>query len=65
VNAFCQSTLPLKIGIVAERNASTAEAVAIGIARRITHFTPQRLTNVKKSTMHVASRGIGTHGRYH
>ncbi len=65
MNASCQSTLPLNIGITAERKASPAEATAIGIVKRITHLTPHRLTTVKKSTMHDASSGTGNHGRYH
>jgi hypothetical protein len=65
VNACLQSTLPLTIGITSERNASPAEATAIGIAKRITHFTPHKLMTVKKSTMHDASRGTGNQGKYH
>ena len=65
MNASCQSTLPLNIGITAERNASPAETTAIGIVKRITHLMPHRLMTVKKSTMHDANSGTGNQGKYH
>ena len=65
VKACCQSTPPSRIGTTAERNASAADAVAIGIARRITHFTPHRLITVKNTTMVAAIQGTGIDGRYH
>ena len=34
-----------------------AASVAMGIARRITHFTPHRLMTVKKTTMNDANNG--------
>jgi len=49
----------------ADRKASPAAEQAIGIASRVTHLTPQRLTPAKRSTSAVASRGTGNHGRYH
>ena len=53
------------MGITADRRARPAEATAIGIARRMTHFTPHKLMTVKKNTMHDASTGTGNQGKYH
>ena len=49
--------------MTAERNASTAEAVAIGIAKRMAHLTPHKLMNVKNNTMQIAKTGTGNQGK--
>src|SRR5438552_2287252 len=60
-----QSTVPLSTGINPERKASAADAVAIGIARRVTHLIPQRLTMVKSATSAVATTSTDSSGRNH
>ena len=57
--------MPLKTGMTADKKANTAEAVAMGMAIRITHFTPHRFTPAKMATMHPAMSGTGNHGAYH
>ena len=37
----------------------------MGIASRVTQRTPQRFTTVKSATRMIASRGMGTLGKYH
>ena len=44
----------------ADRKARIAEAVAIGIASRITERIPRRFTQVKNSTIAAASGLAGT-----
>ena len=65
LKACSQAILPVNNGIKADKNASEAASVAIGIAKRITHFTPQRLTTVKIKTIHEAKSGTDNPGRYH
>jgi dienelactone hydrolase len=48
-----------------ERNARSAEAAAIGIARRVTHLMPHRLTAVKNAINAIATSSTGIPGRYH
>src|SRR4051812_1132659 len=63
--ARCQSTVPARTGMRIDSNASPADANAMGIATRVAHFTPIRLTTVKTRTIAHARRWIGTNGRYH
>src|SRR5215468_5925504 len=65
VVACLQSTSPLRIGIRDDKNAREAEATAIGIASRVTHFIPHRFTNVKNKTIVVATAATGRLGKYH
>jgi hypothetical protein len=52
------------MGISAERKASVADAVAMGMARRATHLIPERLTKVKKHTMAMGKASTGKSGKY-
>src|ERR1700719_1508182 len=65
VVACLQSTAPAKIGMRAERNASVAEAAAIGMARRVVQPIPHRLMNVNSETIAAATASTGTPGKYH
>src|ERR1700681_3286412 len=65
LEANCQSTVPANTGASPDTSASPAETTAIGMANRVTHRTPARLTRVKSSTRPIASGGTGTSGRYH
>jgi hypothetical protein len=53
------------MGTIAERRASAAATLAIGMATRVTARTPSRLIAVKASTTPIASGVIGMKGRYH
>src|SRR5262249_35779916 len=65
VVACLQSTSPVRIGIKKDKNGKKAEATAIGIASRVTNFTPQRFTNVKNKPIAVATAATGRLGKYH
>ena len=62
--ACCQSTVPAATGPSPERNARTADPLAIGIASRAAQRTPSRLTAVKNATMPKAAGMTGNSGRY-
>ena len=47
------------IGMSEERKASDAEAVAIGIAKRVTHLIPHRFNDRKSKTMAQATACTG------
>ena len=53
------------IGASAEINASSPDAVAIGIASLPAHFTPHRLTAANNRTNPHEIAVTGTSGRYH
>jgi len=60
VVACRQSTSPATIGASAEIKASTAEAVAIGIASLPAHLTPHKLTEAKARTSEHAMTDTDT-----
>lgn len=45
-------------------NAITADTLAIGMAKRLTHWMPHRLIDVKNSTSATAITLTGTPGKY-
>ena len=51
--------------MTAESSASSAAALATGIAKRVTVRTPSRLIPAKASTTPIASGVTGIQGRYH
>src|SRR5689334_8463251 len=65
VAARCQSTVPQKTGMIAERKASTADIVAIGTASLPAHLTPARFTSVNSATIPHAIAGTEAVGRNH
>ena len=65
LNAWRQSTCPPTIGPSNERNASSADALAMGIASRPAQFTPSRFTQVNSRMIAMAMAGTGTDGSAH
>ena len=65
MDARIQSTLPVNTGTTADRNASSAETAAIGMARRTTQRMPQRFTAKNMQTISVASTVTLMEGRNH
>jgi hypothetical protein len=65
VVACRQSTAPVSTGMSDDRNASEADASAIGIAKRVTHRMPHRLMKVNNETSAIATASTGMPGRYH
>ncbi len=63
--AWCQSTVPLRTGMIADRKANDADVVAIGIANLATHFIPHKLTAVNATTIVQATTWIGIQGKNH
>ena len=63
--AWCQSTVPAKIGMRLEPSANKAASVAMGTATLAAHFRPHRLMPVKMTTKMTARSVVGTPGRYH
>ena len=63
--AWCQSTVPAKIGMRLDPRAKRAANVAMGTATRAAHLRPQMLRPANISTKMTARTCVDTPGRYH